>query len=195
MSLLRYLLPALFLAVPAMAEPVKYTIDPMHTHILWKADHLGFSHTFGQFETISGFFTLDEAKPENSHVEISVKTGSIHTDVPALVDKLKSNEFFSTDEFPEAKFISNKVEVLGKDKAKVYGDLTLHGKTKPLVLDVTLNKIGESFATKKKAAGFSATTTILRSQFGISFGVPMVSDSIPLMIEAEGGIDSPPEKK
>ena len=91
----------------------------------------------------------------------------------------------NAEKSPTAKFVSTKVEKTGDKTAKLTGDLTLNGITKPVTLDVTLNKQGEHPMKKKKAVGFSATTQIKRSDFGISYGVPNVPDEVDLEIQAE----------
>jgi polyisoprenoid-binding protein YceI len=143
----------------------------------------GLSHMNGKFMNAVGTVTLDEAAPANSKLEVSFDINGVNTGVPALDAHLKTADFFDAAQFPTATFKSTKVEVTGKDTAKVTGDLTLHGVTKPVVLDVKLNKITDD----KKKAGFAATTTIKRSDFGISKLVPMVGDQIDLSIDSEVG--------
>ena len=108
-----------------------------------------------------------------------------NTGVPALDTHLKSPDFFDADKFPTATFKSTKVEQTSPTTAKVTGDLTIHGVTKPVTLNVTLNKEDIHPMMKKDDAGFTATGSILRSDFGIGNYVPMVSDQIDLYIEAE----------
>ena len=96
--------------------------------------------------------------------------------------------FFNSEQFPTATFSSNKVEITGPDTAVVTGDLTLVGVTKPVTLDVKLNKIGENPISKLKTAGFSATGVVKRSEFGISYALPGVSDEVQIAIEAEANV-------
>jgi len=162
-----------------------YTLDPTHTNITWQVNHLGFSNPNGKFTNTQGTLVLDEAKPENSSVKVTITPGSSLSGVEKLDEHMKSDSFFDVVKFPTATFESTKVEVTGKDTAKVTGNLNLHGVTKPVVLDVKLNKIGEHPMTKAKTAGFSATTTIKRSDFGMNYGIPAVSDEVKLTIESE----------
>jgi polyisoprenoid-binding protein YceI len=103
---------------------------------------------------------------------------SIDTGVAKVDDHIKSADFFDTAKFPTATFKSTTVAAAGEGKLKVTGDLTLRGVTKPVVLDVTVNKIGEHPMAKKPAAGFNATTKVLRSDFGLGGYVPAVGDGI-----------------
>lgn len=178
------LAPALTKAAEA-DKPQKYTFDKNHTNILWFASHFGFSDSEGQFTDFDGALMLDEAKPENSSVEIIIKTASIMTGIPKFDEHLKSKDFFDVEKFPEARFVSAKVERTGENTAKVHGDFTLLGKTKPVALDVTLNKIGKNPFTQQQTAGFTATTTIKRSEYGMIYGLPGVPDEVKIHIETE----------
>lgn len=189
----RFILPAL--AVLAMALPVSanaasetFVFDPNHTSVLWHANHFGFSNPMGRFGIKDGSVTLDQANPKASSVDVTIDTDSLETGIDKFNEHIKSKDFIDAKTFPTATFKSTKVDVTGKDTAKVTGDLTLHGVTKPVTLDVKLNKIGEHPMNKKNTAGFSATTTIKRSDFGISAYVPNVSDEIKLEIEAEASV-------
>lgn len=179
------------LAVPfAAAQAAEtYSFDPMHTSIIWHANHFGFSNPSGKFTGISGSVTLDEQNPENSSVKVEIKMDDMFTGLPVFDEHIKA-KFLNPDKFATASFTSDKVELTGKDTAKVYGRLTLHGVTRPEVLDVTLNKLDTSPITQKKTAGFTASATIKRSDFGIDAYVPNVSDEVKLDIEAEAGLSS-----
>jgi len=171
-------------AAPAFAADT-YTLDPNHTAVTFQYTHFGFSHPTGKFMNAKGSVTLDNDVPANSHVEVSFDINGINTGVPALDTHLKSPDFFDAAKFPTATFKSTKVEQISATEAKVTGDLTIHGVTKPVTLDVKLNQQGANPFTKKPEAGFTATASILRSDFGMTMLVPMVSDQIDLYIEAE----------
>lgn len=171
------------------AAPEKFTMDPSHTNIVWSANHFGFSNPVGKFVKSNGVIILDEKNPKASSVNVEIDTGSLITGLLAFDKHLKSADFLNVEKFPTAVFQSTKVEKsLGK-KAKVYGNLTLLGITKPVVLDVKLNKIGEHPFTKKRTAGFSAKTTIKRSEFGINYALGGVSDEVQISIEAEASVE------
>lgn len=172
----------------AWAAPETYTLDSSHTNITWHANHFGFSTPSGKFVDAEGTLVLDEAKPENSKVNVKIKPARIITGIEKFDEHLKGKDFFDVKKFPDASFVSNNVEVTGKDTAKIHGILTLHGVSKPVTLNAKLNKIGEHPMNKKKTVGFSATTTIKRSDFGISYGIPNVSDKIRVDIEIEASV-------
>ncbi len=161
-----------------------YKLDPNHTAVTFQYTHFGFSHPSGKFQNAVGTVTLDEANPANSSVEVSFAIDGVNTGVPGLDAHLKSPDFFDAAKFPTATFKSTKVEPTSATTAKVTGDLTIHGVTQPVVLDVTLNQKGPNMM-KKMTAGFTAKTTISRSTFGIKYLVPAVSDQIDISIEAE----------
>lgn len=174
---------ALLATAPAFAADT-YKLDANHTSVTFQYTHFGFSHPTGKFMNAIGTVTLDEATPANSSVEVSFAIDGVNTGVAALDTHLKSADFFDAAKFPTATFKSTKVEPTSATTAKVTGDLTLHGVTKPVTLDVTLNQKAPNMM-KKVTAGFTAKGTINRSDFGISTYVPAVSDQIDLYIEAE----------
>ena len=174
-------------ALPAQAAEV-YTLDLSHTNIYWHANHLGFSTPSGKFARVEGKVTLDEAAPEKSSVNVTVWPGSVLTGIDDFDTHLRGKDFFNAEAFPTATFESTKVTKTGENTAKVEGNFTLLGVKKPLTLDVTLNKIGIFPMNNKKTAGFTATATLKRSDFGMSYGIPAVSDEVKLTIEAEANI-------
>ena len=179
------LAPLLFAFGLAAATPAAYTIDPSHTHVDFSWSHFGFSHPVGRFDSIQGDFKFDPADPTQSSVTATIAIDSIDTGVKALDDDLKSPAFFDAAKYPTAVFKSTQVQRTGEHALKVTGDLTLHGVTKPLVLDVVVNKVGTHPMRGTQAAGFDATTTIKRSDFGIAKYVPNVSDEIAISISTE----------
>ena len=175
---------SLSLASAAQASD-SYAFDPNHTNVLFHDNHFGFSSPSGHFGIKDGTLTLDEQDPAKSAVDVTIDTTSLVTGNPKFDEHIKSADSLDAGKFPTATFKSSKVEVTGKDTAKVSGDLTLHGVTKPVTLDVKLNKEGEHPMTKKKAVGFSASTTVKRSDFGVVKYVPDVADEVKIEIEAE----------
>ncbi|UDF04194.1 YceI family protein [Asticcacaulis sp. AND118] len=169
---------------PALAAPETFAIEATHTEVVFSWTHFGFSKPTGKFMNAVGTLVLDEANPAASSVEVSFAIDGLNTGVAALDEHLKKPDFFDAAKYPTATFKSTKVEVSGKDTAKVTGDLTIHGVTKPVTLDVKLNKIGANMKGVK-TAGFSATGQIKRSDFGIGAYVPAVSDEISLVITSE----------
>lgn len=189
---MRILLPTLLILFSFSAlsqvnsqEIKKYKLDPTHTNIVWMGDHLGFSKSLGQFFDFEGYITLNFEHPAKSSAEVTIQTASISTGLPKFDDHLKNEDFFDVEKHPEAKFVSNNVEVTGENTAKLHGDLTMLGITKPLTLDVTLNKTGSNPYSGNETAGFSVRGTIIRSQYGMDYGLPYISNEVPLLIEAE----------
>ena len=173
---------ALGATAPAFAADT-YKLDANHTSVTFQWFHFGFSHPTGKVMNSTGSVTLDQANPAKSSVEVSFPIAGLDTGVPALDKEFQGPNWFDAAKYPNATFKSTKVEVTGKDTAKVTGDLTIHGITKPLTLDVKLNQIGQEMG--KATAGFSATGAINRSDFGLKILLPAVSDKIDLYIEAE----------
>ena len=171
-------------AAPAFAA--SYTLDPGHTQIVFGWNHFGFSNPTAQFGKVEGSLDYDQADPTRASVKVTIDLGSINSNVVKLDEHLENADFFDAAKYPQATFTSTKVEKGAKpDTLKVTGDLDLHGVTRPVVLDVTVNKVGEHPMLKAPAAGFDATTTIKRSDWGIAKYAPMVSDDIRIRITTE----------
>lgn len=166
------------------AVPETFTLDNNHTYVLWSIKHLGFSTQAGKWYA-NGQLVLDKDHPDQSKVNATIKIADIVTGLPELDKHLKSKVFFDAEKFPTATFVSDKVQVLNDHSAKVQGMLTVHGVTKPVTLNVTLNKTGINPITNKNSVGFSATTTIKRSDFGMSTLLPALGDEVELQIGAE----------
>lgn len=163
----------------------KYDLDPKHVNITWHANHFGFSNPSGRFGITEGVLFLDEAKPQNSKVDVTIDVDGLVTGIPDFDKHLKSADFLNTEKHPTARFKSTAVKVTGKETAEVTGDLTLNGVTKPATLEMTLNKIGENPMNKKKTVGFTGHIVLKRSEYNISQYVPNVSDEVTIRIEAE----------
>lgn len=180
---------ALAAAVSAIAFPShaadKYQFDAGHSQLLFSWNHFGFSNITARFDRFDGELLLDIRDLTKSSVNVTVPIDSLDTDVAKLDEHLKSPDFFDAAKFPTATFKSTKVEKAGADKLKVSGDLTIHGVTRPAVLDVTVNKIGQHPMAKDDAAGFDAVAKIRRTDFGVDKYAPNVSDEIVIRITTE----------
>lgn len=163
----------------------KYDIDPTHTQVQFTYNHLGFSNITGRFDEVTGDFLFDAADPTQSSVSITIPVASISTGVEKLDQHLLTADFFDATQFPTATFKSTSVTAAGEGKLAVAGDLTIHGVTRPVVLDVTINGIGEHPMRKLPAAGFDASASIKRSDFGVGGYVPAVGDEVKLSITVE----------
>src|SRR5579885_156282 len=184
-----FLMAVLFFSMAVSAQATEiYNFDPMHTYVLWHVNHFGFSDQAGKFTMVDGTITLDESKPQDSKVNVTIHTDDIATGIPKLDEHLKSGDFFNVTKYPTATFVSNKVQVTCKDTGKVYGLLTLVGVTRPVVLEVKLLKMGMHPMKNKKSLGFSATTMIKRSDFGMKAYLPAVGDDVQIEIGAEANL-------
>ena len=168
-----------------IAAPVKYEIDPGHTHVFFSWTHFGFSHPAGRFDKVEGDFRFDAADPTKSSLTVTIPISSIDTGVAKLDEDLRGADFFDAAKFPTATFKSTHVRRVGAHGLKVDGTLTMHGVTKPALLDVTINKIAMHPMAGRAAAGFDARTMVKRSDFGIAKYVPNVSDEIAITISSE----------
>jgi polyisoprenoid-binding protein YceI len=178
--------PAFFASVlNAAAASEAYTFDPAHTEVRFCWNHLGFSRQCAHFVKYEGELLYDQADPEKSSVSVKFFTDSLETLVPVFNDHLKSSKFFDTKKFPEITFKSTKFVKTGGKTGKVTGGLTIKGVTKPVTLDVTLNKAGIHPINKKQTLGIGAVASLKRTDFGISLYAPMVSDEISIEIQTE----------
>lgn len=182
------LLIAITFSAPIYAAPETYTLDKNHTYVLWSADHLGFTTQYGKWYA-TGQLVLDKDNPNQSTVNVTIDIKDMITGIPELDKHLKSNLFFDAERYPTASFVSNKVTPQGDNKATVEGILTLRGVSKPVVLQVTLNKMGMNLISNKMSVGFTATGSINRSEFGINAFLPSISDKVNLSIGAEAFLE------
>jgi polyisoprenoid-binding protein YceI len=172
-------------ALSAQAAPVSYKLDPTHTMVLFSWNHFGFSNPTANLGISQGTLVFDEQNPAQSSVEVTLPLAKLDTHVSALDEHLKKPDFFDADKYPAVTFKSTQVRPLGGNKFKVTGNLTVHGVTKSVVLDATLNKLGMQPMLKVPAVGFDATGTIKRSDFGVGAYVPNVGDEVSIRITTE----------
>lgn len=175
---------ALLLPFAATAAPVTYTVDPAHTYPHFSISHLGFSTMIGRFNETKGSIIIDqEAKTGSVNVTIAAK--SIDTGHKKRDEHLRSPDFLNAAEFPEITYKSSKITIDG-DTAKVEGDLTILGVSKPVTLNVSKITCGVHPFNKKEVCGFDASASINRSDFGITYGSPAIGDSMELTLAVEG---------
>lgn len=173
------------IAAPAVAAPQAYVLDPSHSQILFSYDHLGYSTTWGMFSGFEGRIAFDAENPAASSVEVSFPVRTMLTGWEARFEHFMSPDFFGAAADEMVSFVSTGIEVTGETTALITGDLTLNGVTKPVVLDARLNKADTHPMENKPWAGFSASTTLLRSDFGLGAFVPFVSDEVAVQISVE----------
>jgi polyisoprenoid-binding protein YceI len=178
-------LAAALILVAAPLYAMTYTFEPGHTQGVIRWNHLGFANPTAHFNLVEGMLDFDEAAVAKASVAVTIPLTAMSTGVPDLDDDFRSADFFDVAKFPSATFKSTKVEKGDSGRLKVTGDLNLHGATKPVILDVTVNKVGTNPRNKLPTVGFEATAVLNRSDFGLGRYVPQVSDEIRLHITAE----------
>jgi polyisoprenoid-binding protein YceI len=175
---------ALLLAISAAAQET-WQLDPPHSSAQFAVRHLGISTIRGAFTKVSGTVVYDSANPAKSSIQATIDAASVDTRVQKRDDDLRSPNFFDVQKYPTITFQSTKVELAGAGKLKVTGDLTIHGVTKPVTLDVD----GPSAPIKdpwgNQRMGASAATKINRMDFGVSADPGMVGDEITLTLDVE----------
>ena len=172
--------------VPAEVQAGTYKLDPGHGKITWKVNHLGFSTYVGQFVNVSADLTLDPANPSASTLTATVPLSDVAPNDDGLKAHLQTPDFFNTAEFPTATFVARSIMVDRENatEADVVGDLTLHGVTRSVTMEVEFNQAGPSMGNIYRV-GFDGEATIRRSDFGMSYGLPAIGDEVELHFEGE----------
>ena len=168
----------------AFAAPVTYKLDPAHTDVIAQWSHFGFSNPTAHFGQAEGSLVYDAENVAQSSVQVTLPLSGLNAFSAKFDEHLRSADIFDAIKFPSASFKSTKVEDLGDGKLKVSGDLTIKDITRPVVLDVVLNKVGENMQ-KQPTIGFDASATLKRSDFGVGKYAPNVSDEVKLTITTE----------
>ena len=164
-----------------------YDIDPAHTHVAFKINHLGFADTMGQFGNVTGSFNFDAENISNSSVEVSVEVATIDSNHDKRDEHLQGDDFFKASEFPSITFVSTGIESTGDDTATMTGNVTMLGVTRSVTLDVTFRNAGpHPFNAEVFRTGWSATTVINRGDFGMAYGLPLIGEEVQLQIQVEG---------
>jgi polyisoprenoid-binding protein YceI len=189
-------LAALALAIPLSALAASsnvtdlqgghYVLDKHHASVVARVMHMGVSLYTLRFDTVDATLDYDPAHPERTRVEASVDPGSL--DVGADYSGKFAQEFLAADKFPKATFVSTSITPGAGNQGVMTGNLTLMGVTKPVSFNVTLVGTGHEvlpLPLGQRAAGFEATTTIKRSDFGSTYLGDLVGDEVTLQIEAE----------
>ena len=161
-----------------------YTVDPAHTQVTWKVNHLGFSLLQGQFGASAGTLAIDPARPAAAKVDVTFDMTKLTSTSEAFVKHLNSADFFDTAKFPTARFVSTSVKPGPKNTATITGNLTIKNITKPVTLQAHFMGAGTNPMSKQLNIGFHATGKIKRSDFGAGMAAPAVSDEVDLEINA-----------
>lgn len=187
------------LCVGLNAFAAQYTIDQTHSTVGFKIKHLVISNVNGNFNDFDGALNFDPAHPEKLEVMANIAAKSIDTNNPKRDDHLRGADFFDVTKFPALRFVSKKVKNFKKNKGQMEGDLTLHGVTKPVVLDFQYN--GANKIWGKDKVSFSGSTKINRKDFGLTWNTPIetggfvVGDEVEINLEIEADkIEEAPAK-
>jgi polyisoprenoid-binding protein YceI len=170
-------------SAPAPAEAKTYTVDPVHTSVVFKIKHMGTSNFYGRFDETSGSFTLGET----CSVEMTVKTDSVDTNNKKRDSDVKGPDMLGVKEFPEMKFVGKDFKKSGEGAWKGTGQLTFHGQTKPLEVEIKQTGGGKGMGGKQ-IAGIEASFTFKRSEFGSTAMVGPLSDEVTIWVASEGGM-------
>ena len=183
---------ALGFAAPVNAEPMPYDIDANHSRIWFDVSHQGYSIMRGLFRDFGGTFSYDASDPAASSMDITIDAASINMFHDGLNDHLKRDDFFGVESNPTLHFVSTGIESTGDNQFVMQGDLTILGQTNSVSLDVTQNQFRQTRGGAGKV-GFSANTSLDRTDYGMAFGVPNIGAdvSISIQIEATHGGGAP----
>lgn len=182
MRKLPLLLSIVLLSSTAFAET--FTVDPRHTFPSFEVSHMGLSTQRGRFNSTAGKITLDRTARTGA-IDIEIDASTVSTGLGELEKHLKGEDFFNVEKHPKVTFKSKKVEFEGDMPKSVHGDLTMLGVTKPATLQVSSFNCKIHPMNKKYVCGADASTTIKRSDFGMSYAIPAVSDEVKLLIQIE----------
>ena len=186
------LLLGLLLPFGVLAAPETYNLDPAHTIPNFSIQHLGMSTVYGHFERATGKVTIDRAAKTGS-IDVKIPTATISTGDAKRTDgtrsrdeHLRTTDFFNVAEYPDMTFKSTKMNFAGDKVQSIDGTLTLMGVSKPVTLTATSFNCGANPMSKKEMCGADLTTTIKRSDFGMKYAIPAISDEVKLLIAVEG---------
>lgn len=171
--------------VASAALPMHWQLDNSHTHVGFSVEHMGFSTVMGHFSDVDGSITYDMKNPNQAQMNFVIDTDSIDTAWEARDEHLKTEEFFNVEQYPTATFNSTQVTFINPQQAKVMGNLTMLGQTKPMILNLTLKKIAKSPLTKEPVIGFRATGNIDRTAYGMDAYAQGITTNVPIQIDGE----------
>jgi polyisoprenoid-binding protein YceI len=169
---------------PAAVQAGTYSLETTHARVLFAVSHMGFSTWYGDFTGATGTLTLDPKKPAAASLSVTIPVASVTTTNAVLDGELKSPDWFDAAKFPVISFTSTKVTVTGPTTARVAGNLTFHGVTRPVELEATFKASGANPMSKAFTIGFDVKGLLKRSEFGVTKYVPLIGDDVTLIISA-----------
>lgn len=175
-------------ASPDKSGPVDCTVDATHSRALFRVHHLGASQFWGRFNAVAGTFNFTPGTADGMKFDITIKTDSIDTGVEDLDKHLRSPDFFAAKDFPEMKFVSTSARKTGENMYDVTGTLTIRGTSKPITAKLEYTGMGTMRGQSR--AGFEATFTVKRSEFGVSYGTDngALGDDTRVVVCLEGNV-------
>lgn len=176
------------LAAGAQADMARYELDPEHTALYFTVEHIGFARVLGIFPRVEGSFMYDQDTQELGEVEVTIDASSVNTFNNARDGHVRQRDFLHVAEHPAITFTANGGNPASEETGTVTGNLTVLGKSDPVTLNVTLNKVAAyPFGHQREVLGLSMTTSIQRSDFGMTYGVDngLVGDEVRINIETE----------
>jgi polyisoprenoid-binding protein YceI len=168
----------------ASAQSTTYTIEPTHTFVTWEAKHFGTSTSRGRFDKKAGSITIDRAA-KTGKAEITIDMKSMSTGVVPFDKHLIGDDFFAAEKFPEAKFVGTNFKFDGDKVTEVSGNLTMRGKTNPVTLKGSGFNCYDNPYVKRQVCGGDFETTVKRSLYDMTYGLPGIPDDIRLLIQVE----------
>lgn len=186
-----FLLLSTLVALSARAEPAVWQLDHAHTQVFFTVSHLGFTEMLGQFRKFDATLKLDPEDWTRSSVEAVIEAASVDMNHEGLNEHLRNEDFFHVEKHPTLRFRSTRVENLGGDRLRLHGELTLLGQTRPVSLEVRINKFGEHPMRKVSWVGFRAEGRIKRSDFGMTYALGPVGDEVGIILNVEAGLPPP----
>lgn len=169
----------------SVAPSGAYRTDPRHAYITFSYNHMGMSHPQVRWRSWTGELDWDTEDPAASAILVTIDAASVDSGVDEFDGHLKNEKFFDVAAYPVITFESTSIERAGPNSGRIAGELTIKGVTRPVVLDAAINGAAKDDASGIYKLGFSATTTVKRSEFGVDAYTPYVSDDVVIAIEAE----------
>ena len=168
----------------AKVQAGTYEVDPSHVSVAARVDHLGFTMTTLRFTKLTGNFNYDPAKPEASTLDVTIDVASLNSDWEARDKELRSPAFFNIAAHPQARYVASSLEKIDASNARVNGQLTLLGVTRPVQMNVRLQGTGKGMMGDQRT-GFLATMKFNRSDFGMKTFLPAIGDTVEVTVDAE----------
>lgn len=185
---------AWLLCAPLSAAPVDYQFDPVHSQLVFFIDHLGFSRSIGRFASWEGSFRFDPNDFAQAACDVRININSLDMGDVAWNRTLLARKWFDAENYPQARFVCERLVAIDASHAQLHGQLTLRGQTRPQMLSLTVNRIGIHPYTLKATAGFSASAQIERAPFGLDALGGQVGATVDVRIEVEGQLAKPRDR-